>query len=173
MQTVEVNVVRFFDPDEVEAMARKCGFVQRRSPVTGMRFLLTFTTGLLNTPDGTLAQLAAFLGATCGATVSAQAVDERINAAAKEFIGLCLRRALEMAAAIPRGAGEVLDRFTHVYILDSTNFELRPALAPHFKGNGGGASPAAMRIQFAFDYRTDTIGPRGHTYAIDSLVFCV
>jgi hypothetical protein len=157
MQTVEVNVVRFFDPDEVEGMARKCGFVHRRSPVTGMRFLLTFTTGLLNTPDGTLAQLAAFLGATCGATVSAQAVDERINSMAREFIGLCLRRALEMAAAIPRGAGDVLNRFTHVYILDSTNFELRPALAPHFKGNGGGASPAAMRIQLAFDYRTDTM----------------
>jgi hypothetical protein len=44
-------------------MAKDIGFVERRSPVNGLRFLLTFTTGLLNTPDGTLAQLAAFLGA--------------------------------------------------------------------------------------------------------------
>ena len=76
MQATEVNISRFFDRDEVETVARQSEFVQRRSPVTGMRFLLTITTGLLNTPDGTLAQLAAFLGATCGATVSPQAVDD-------------------------------------------------------------------------------------------------
>jgi len=157
MQAAEVNIASFFDPDEVEAMARQCGFVRRRSPVTGMRFMLTFTTGLLNTPDGTLAQLAAFLGTTCGAEVSPQAVDERINPMAKEFMGMCLRRALKMSAAIPRGAATVLDRFDHVYVVDSTNFELCPALAPHFKGNGGGASAASMRIQFAFDYRTGTM----------------
>ena len=57
------DVFKFFDPQEVEAMAKDIGFVERRSPVNGLRFLLTFTTGLLNTPDGTLAQLAAFLGA--------------------------------------------------------------------------------------------------------------
>ncbi len=154
MRAVEVNIASFYDADEVEAMARAAGFVERRSPVTGLRFLLTFTTGLLNTPDGTLAQLAAFLGATCGATVSPQAVDERINSMAREFLGMCLRRSLELSAAIPRGGGDALDRFDHVYVIDSTNFELRPALAPQFRGNGGGASAASMRIQFAFDYRT-------------------
>jgi hypothetical protein len=154
MQPTQVNVVEFFAPEEIEAMAQECGFVQRRSPVTGLRFLLTLTTGLLNTPDGTLAQLAAFLGSTCGATVSPQAVDERMGATAKEFLGRCLRRALAMAAAIPPGASEALAQFSHVYVVDSTNFTLHPALAPRFKGSGGNASPAAMRIQFAFDYRT-------------------
>jgi len=154
MQAAEVKIAKFFDPDEIEAMARQSGFVQRQSPVTGMRFLLTFTTGLLNTPDGTLAQLAAFLGATCGATVSPQAVDERINPMAKEFMGMCLKRALKMSANIPRGTGDILEQFDHVYVIDSTNFELHPALALKFKGNGGGASPASMRIQFVFDYCT-------------------
>lgn len=154
MRAVEVNIAHFYDADEVEALARESGFVERRSPVTGMKFLLTFTTGLLNTPDGTLAQLAAFLGATCGATVSPQAVDQRINPMARDFVGMCLRRSLKMSATIPRGAGDTLDRFDHVYVIDSTNFELLPALAPQFKGNGGGASPASMRIQFAFDYRS-------------------
>lgn len=154
MPTVEVNIARFFDLDEVETMARQSGFVERRSPVTGIRFLLTFTTGLLNTPDGTLAQLAAFLGATGGATVSPQAVDERINSMAREFMGACLGRALKMSASIPRGTSGALDRFDHVYVIDSTNFKLHPALAPCFRGCGGGASAAAMRIQFVFDYRT-------------------
>lgn len=154
MQVAEVNIARFFDPEEVEAMARHSGFVQRQSPVTGMRFLLTLTTGLLNTPDGTLGQLAAFLGTTCGATVSPQAVDGRINSEAREFMKMCLGRALKMSANIPRGTGGVLEQFDHVYVIDSTNFELNAALALRFKGNGGGASPASMRIQFVFDYCT-------------------
>jgi len=154
MSSAQIEVLQFFDAAEIERVARETGFVQRSSPITGMRFLLTFTTGRLNTPDGTLAQLAVFLGATCGAAVSPQAVDERITALAREFMGMCLRRALKMSAAIPRGASDVLGWFDHVYVLDSTNFELRPALAPQFKGNGGGASTASLRIQFAFDYRS-------------------
>jgi len=154
MRAVELSVVDFFDADEIEAMARKTGFVERASPLTGLKFLLTFTVGLLNTPDGTLGQLAAFLGASCEAPVSPQAVDGRISAQAREFMGLCLRQALKMLASIPRGAGSALERFDHVYVIDSTSFELRAALAPHFKGSGGDASAASMRIQFAFDYRT-------------------
>jgi hypothetical protein len=127
MSSVPLDVVGFFEAAEIESMARETGFVQRISPITGVKFLLTFTTGLLNTPDGTLAQLAAFLGATCGAAVSAQAVDERIGALAREFLAACLRRALKMSAAIPRGASEALAWFDHVYVIDSTNFELRPA----------------------------------------------
>jgi hypothetical protein len=154
MSNAQIDVLRFFNPAEIERLAREAGFVERRSPITGMRFLVAFTTGLLNTPDGTLAQLAAFFGATCGAEVSAQAVDARINPQAKQFVGLCLRKALAMSACGTPFADDALARFDHVYVIDSTNFELQPALAPHFKGNGGGASQAALRIQFVFDYRT-------------------
>jgi hypothetical protein len=154
MSSVQIEILRFFDPAEIDSLARETGFVERRSPITGLKFLVTFTTGLLNTPDGTLAQLAAFLGTTCGTAVSPQAVDGRINAAAKRFVGLCLRQALIMSARLPRAHLEALALFDHVYVIDSTNFNLHPALAPKFKGNGGGASPAAMRIQFLFDFRT-------------------
>jgi hypothetical protein len=157
MRATEVSIANFFSADEIEAMARESGFVKRRSPVTGMRFLVTFTTGLLNTPDGTLAQLAAFLGGTCGAGVSAQAVDQRTNSLAREFLDRCLAAALKMAAAIRSDADEFLRVFAHLYVIDSTNFSLYPALAEAFKGNGGGASAAAMRIQFLFDYRTGTM----------------
>ncbi len=154
MSSAQIEILRFFDQAEIDGMARATGFVERRSPITGLKFLVTFTTGLLNTPDGTLAQLAAFLGATGGIAVSPQAVDGRINAAAKRFVGLCLGRALSMSARLPREHLAALALFDHVYVIDSTNFNLHPALAPKFKGNGGGASTAAMRIQFLFDYRT-------------------
>lgn len=154
MQSYEIDIANLFDPDTVEAMARDAGFVQRRSPVMGMHFLLTFTTGLLNTPDGTLAQLAAFLGATCGAEISPQAVDQRINPLAKTFLTQCLAAALKMAAAIKWDDDGPMRMFDHLYVIDSTNFNLHPSLVDVFKGSGGGASVAAARIQFLFDYRT-------------------
>ena len=133
MQPAEISIAKFFDPEVVEAMAREAGLVQRRSPITGMRFLLTFTTGLLNTPDGTLAQLAAFLGSTCGVEVSAQAVDQRIGSAARGFLRKCLSAALKMSASIPARMDEMLHGFDPVYVIDSTNFNLHPALAETFK----------------------------------------
>lgn len=75
MSRTQIDVSRFFDAAEVESMAREAGLVERSSPITGMKFLPTFTTGLLNTPDGTPAQLAAFLGAACGTEVSPRAND--------------------------------------------------------------------------------------------------
>jgi len=84
MNSVENRYFSVLRSQEVEALAKESGFVQRRSPVTGLRFLLTFTTGLLNTPDGNARAVGAFLGATCGAAVSAQAVDERINETAND-----------------------------------------------------------------------------------------
>lgn len=56
---------RFFSESDIERLARERSLVERRSPITGFKFLLAFTTGLLNTPDGTLGQLAGFLSGAC------------------------------------------------------------------------------------------------------------
>ncbi len=157
MEPIEVKVAEFFDQQQLEAIAVQSGFVQRRSRINGMRFLLTFTAGVLNTPDGTLTQLAAFLTGTCGAAVSPQAVDQRINPMAHAFLGKCLAAALKMSGVIKKEEESALDQFDHVYVIDSTNFSLHPALSEKFKGSGGGGSAAAMRIQFLLDYRTETM----------------
>lgn len=144
----------FFAEADIESLARECALVERKSPITGFKFLLTFTTGLLHTPDGTLAQLAAFLSAACKTEVSPQALDERINIASVAFMQCCLEQALAMAKrprAFDRG---VLAAFDHVYIIDSTNFDLHPSLRALFKGSSGSASKAAMRIQLVLDYLT-------------------
>ena len=157
MSTVEVEMSRFFSEGEMEKLARNTLFVERRSPITGFKFLVTFTTGLLNTPDGTLAQLAAFLSSACQTKVSTQAFDERIDATAMEFMRLCLEKAILMSRRPLVFDEGVLAGFDHVYVIDSTNFELHPSLANVFKGCGGGASKAAMRIQFVLDYLTGTV----------------
>jgi hypothetical protein len=149
-----IEISRFFSGKEIEEIARGTSFVERESPITGFKFLLTFTTGLLNTPDGTLAQLAGFLSGACGTGVSAQAVDGRINAMAREFMGVLFEKAIAMSGRTLGIGAEILAGFDHVYVTDSTNFELHPSLADKFKGSGGDASKASMRIQLVLDYVT-------------------
>ncbi|MEI6423187.1 MAG: transposase [Lentisphaerota bacterium] len=84
----------FFTRKELNRMAKETGFTERSSPIDGFSFALTFTTGFLNTPEGTL------------------------------------------------------------YLIDSTNFTLHESLKIIFKGPGGNASEAMVRIQFVYDYVT-------------------
>ena len=144
----------FFSEAKMEQLARECALVERKSPITGFKFLLTFTTGLLNTPNGTLAQRTAFLSSVCQIEVSPQALDERMSVAAVAFMRGCLEKALAMAKRPREFDRGVLAEFDPVYIIDSTNFDLHPSLREVFKGSSGSASKAAMRIQLVLDYLT-------------------
>lgn len=148
---------QFFSEENIEQLAKACAFVERKSPITGFKFVLTFTTGLLNTPDGTLAQLAAFLSSVCKTEVSPQAIDERLGVAGMAFMRCCLEKALAMATRPRKFSSGLLAEFDHVYIIDSTNFELHPSLRETFKGSSGAGSMAAMRIQLVLDYLTGRI----------------
>jgi hypothetical protein len=151
---VNVELQQFFSGDEIEQLARSCAFVERKSPITGFKFLLTLTTGLLNTPDGSLSQLAAFLSVACRTKVSPQALDERLNVAALAFMKCCLDKAFAMATRPRKLKDCALADFDHVYIIDSTNFGIHPSLRDVFKGSSGSGSPASMRIQLVLDYLT-------------------
>jgi hypothetical protein len=135
-------------------MAKEAGFVERTSPITGFRFFLTLTNGLLNTADGTLNQLVAFLNSSSGIDVSPQAFDKRISDSGKEFLEMCLKRAIKMSVHQTNIDSGVLSFLKHIYIIDSTNFDLHPSLKEIFKGSGGSASESSMRIQFVYDYLT-------------------
>jgi len=143
---------KFFSEDEIEKIAKETGLVKRKSPISGFKFLLTFTSGMLNTNDSTLTQMAAFLTNTCNAEVSPQAVDQKIKDTGKEFLKICLAKALEISMKRLNIDNEVLAHLTHVYIIDSTNFDLHPKLSEIFKGNSGAASKSSLRIQFVYDF---------------------
>src|SRR5262245_58933728 len=49
----------FFSSDDIEATARRTGFVKRTAKITGKIFLALVTFGVWNDADTTLAQLAA------------------------------------------------------------------------------------------------------------------
>jgi hypothetical protein len=151
---VNVDLQQFFSEVDIEQLARSCAFVERKSPITGFKFLLTLTTGLLNTPDGSLSQLAAFLSVACNTKVSAQALDERLGIAAMAFMRCCLNKAFAMATRPRKMDGCALADFDHIYIIDSTTFDIHPSLQDVFKGSSGSGSPASLRIQLVLDFIT-------------------
>ena len=153
MESLTADLLKLLCKDGIERDARTCGFVERRSPITGTAFLLAMMTGPQATRGATLAELSAFLESTAGIGVSPQALDERFSDQAAAFLEVCLQKSLVAASSMPHRVN-ALSRFDHAYLVDSTNFNLVPALASVFKGNGGGASAAAMRIQFALDFCT-------------------
>jgi len=144
----------FFPKDELKEIAKLNGFIQRESAIDGFNFLLTFTTGLMNTTDSTLAQMASFLNNTCHLGVSPQAIDKRINPKAKDFLKHCLDKALRLSNKKIDIPNKLVSLFKHIYIIDSTNFDLHPSLKDIFKGSRGTASDSSMRIQFIYDYLT-------------------
>jgi hypothetical protein len=153
MEALTADILKLLCKEGIERDARTSGFVERQSPITGTAFLLAMMNGPQATRGATLAELSAFLQSTAGITVSPQALDERFTDKAATFLEICLRKSLAAASSMPHRV-KALARFDHAYLLDSTNFNLVPALAGVFKGNGGGASAAAMRIQFALDFCT-------------------
>jgi hypothetical protein len=85
----------FFASDDIEATARRTGFVKRTSKITGKIFLALVTFGVWSDATTTLAQLAAKvtqLGEQL--EVSPEALHQRMNKRALIFLQDMIRKAL-------------------------------------------------------------------------------
>jgi hypothetical protein len=148
------KVTEFFASDQIEASARRTGFVRRTSKITGKVFLALVTLGAWSAPKTSLAQLAA-KGAQLPTPVdlSPEALHQRMTRRAVAFLQVMLQRAF---AKLHTGNTvcdtELFASFTAVHIADSTGFELPQALKDLFPGSGGGASRAGAKIQLVWEY---------------------
>lgn len=142
---------------------RGTGFVQRRSPLSGATFTQTLVFGWLANPAAALEELTQ-TAATLGVTVSPQALDQRFTPAAAACLERVLRLAITRVIAADPVADPMLDRFTAVYLQDSSTIVLPDALADVGQG-GGGSTPqhtaAALKLQGRLDLRTGQLaGPQ-------------
>ena len=139
----------FFASDDIEAAARRTGFVKRTSKLTGKLFLALVTFGAWSDATTTLAQLAAKATQLDEQVeVSPEAIHQRMNQRALAFLQDMLRPAL---AKVPSGAqvchDGLLTAFPQVYLAESTGFALPDSLHELFPGSGGSAATAGAKIQ--------------------------
>ena len=148
------KLTEFFTTDQIEASARRTGFVRRTSKITGKVFLALVTFGAWATPKTSLAQLTA-KGAQLPTPVevSPEALHQRMTRRAVAFLRELLQQAfVKLQTGDTVCDAELLEPFTAVHIADSTGFELPTALKALFPGSGGGASTAGAKIQLVWEY---------------------
>jgi hypothetical protein len=146
-----------------DAAAKATQFVRRTSPLGGATFSQTLVFGFLGNPQASLEELAQ-TAATLGVPITPQALDQRCTPAAAACLERVLQAAITRIIAADPVAIPLLERFTAVYVQDSSTIVLPDALAAVWQGCGGtttARTAAALKVQVRLDLRTGTLeGPQ-------------
>lgn len=136
--------------------ARTTHFVQRQSRLGGATFSQTLVFGFLSNPQATLEELAQ-TAATLGVRITPPALDQRFTAAAATCLAQVLQGAIRRVIAADPVAIPLLERFTAVYLPDSSTIVLPDILATVWRGCGGSTTArtsAALKLQVRVELRT-------------------
>jgi len=143
-------------------LARETGFVQRASKLTGAAFVQTLLFGWLNNPQATLQQLAQMAGSV-GVAISPQGLDQRFTQTAAGFLQRLLEAAVTHVVTAHPVTIPLIQRFSGVYLLDSSTIVLPDELSQVWRGCGGNQAQrtqAALKLQVQFDVSTGALrGP--------------
>ncbi len=148
------EVSQFFNKETVETKAYQTGFVKRKSKLTGHLFLTIFTFGMSLYGTPTLNQLVGLLKLVVPEKeLSREGFHQRINEEAVKFFEAMLSMVIKLE--VPRELElEILAAFKRILIFDSTAFQLPESLVAYFKGTGGTASAAGIKILFGYDLKS-------------------
>ncbi|NOQ65285.1 MAG: hypothetical protein GQ582_12305 [Methyloprofundus sp.] len=143
----------WFKKEECEALARQTGFIQRSSSkLTGSSFFNLLTVGTLSEPtisyEGLCDQLEE---ADPAMTITPQGLCHRINSnGSVEFLKAGLERTLTEITSQPKSVihSDWLASFQRVLLQDSTQIQVHEKLASQFRGSGGNASAASVKIDW-------------------------
>jgi hypothetical protein len=144
-----------------EAAARRTGFVQRASRLTGAGFVQALTFGFLANPRATRADLAAMAGSV-GCPVSPQALDQRMTDAGADCLDQVLMAAAQTMLATDPVAIPLLARFPGgVWVHDTSTVGLPQTLAHVWVGGSNQhAHQAALKLGVRWNLTHGTVqGP--------------
>src|SRR6266849_2896961 len=110
-----------------DRLARRSGFVQRTSKLTGALFAQALVFGWLANPHASLAELAQ-AAAAAGVGISPQGLDQRCTESAAVFLEQLVGAAVETLIDADAVLIPLLGRFSAVVLLDSTTIALPAAL---------------------------------------------
>lgn len=140
---------------DANQLARETGFTQRQSKLTGGVFAQALVFSWLANPQATDAQLAQAAAAQ-GVPITPQGLTARFTRPAAVLLQRLLETAVSRLIRAPRPAlVPVLQRFTGVYIQDSTTITLPDVLVDVWRGSGAtgqNRTVAGLKVQVQWDY---------------------
>src|SRR5882724_3493059 len=150
-----------FSSDDLEATARRTGFVKRASKMTGQHLLALVPFGSWRDAPTTLAPLAAKVTQVVEHVEgSPEAMHQRMNTRARVFLQDMIRQELAKVQALDKvGADGLFTAFPQGYLADSTGCGLPDSLSALFPGSGGRATQAGAKMQAVWDYTRRVLGP--------------
>lgn len=139
----------------IEEVAHKTKFMKRKSKITPEIFLSLCLFGGEDLCRSSLLQLKSRLEAKEGITVSPQALDQRFNGKAVEFLKAIFNEMLEKQNRILSDDNALLrSYFKSIKVADSTTIILPEHLKSTYRGSGGSSSDAAAKIQLEYELFT-------------------
>lgn len=143
------NIFNFFTK-EAKRLGEETGFKRRRSKITPSTFLKALVSSCTS-EHFSLEVFCDFLKEQ-GIKVSKQSLHERLNVRTEVFLKELSSSFLNyfQTEKLPELKG--LEQFSSLNIIDSSTVSLHSALKELFKGSGGAASNAALKVQMMFDY---------------------
>jgi hypothetical protein len=143
---------------EMDALAVETGCVKRRRQFTGATLLSMLVLTVLRNPKAKMSDYQA-TAAQLGVVVTESATAQRFTAELTKFLEATLPLVLKQVLSTKPPPVELLSRFPHVVIGDSTVVGLPDELAAQFPGCGGsyGSGKAALKLQVVHDLRHGTL----------------
>lgn len=109
--------------------------------------------------SASLASHCASLKAADGVDLHTQSLDERFNESSETLMRTLFEQVMNLHLR-QSNPMKLLEAFAEVYVEDSTNLELPAVLKTLYRGSGGGASQAGLKIDALYGLRWGTLGIR-------------
>jgi hypothetical protein len=140
--------------EDADEIGRASGFIQREVKVSGSSFVQSLVFGFLSNPEMTYGELGQS-AASVGLEMSVQGLEQRFTPRASECLRTVLEKAIEKVIVAEKVVLPILDRFTGVYIRDSSVVPLPGELRGVWCGVGGTlGETAALKLQVSWDIST-------------------
>ena len=148
------KITSLFNKNKIDEIARKTGFVSRQRKLTGFVFMMLMIFEIRKTNMESLNEMSIKLESE-GIFISKQGIDNRFNESAVEFMKELTCNVL--SAKLDRD--EILENaafFNRIMLRDSTVFLLPAEYSEKYKGSGGGASEAGIKLQYEYNLKANT-----------------
>ena len=144
------NTQEIFSQEFLDKIARKTGFIKRNGKIDASTFL-AFNIFLSHEMcDKSLATLCGKLAANYGILLSPQALNERFNKKAVEFMQKLFTEMILNRNEILKKHRNNLN-FKRILLNDATGYSLPNKFCDEYKGSGGSSSKSAIKIQLQYD----------------------
>jgi hypothetical protein len=161
LQLYSKKITGWISEETIQKIAIYSGYIKRIDlKILPMPLLLTLAYGMFGNGESTLTLLSLDMFGWFNINITPQALSDRMSK--KEtvlFLKNILIEALtqQIVHGLKNTYGHLFDKFTAVQIEDSTQFKLHEKLKGKFKGSGGSASAAAMKLNTVYNITQHTI----------------